>query len=55
MKWKTALARFDQDHDPETFGTAFGELNVLILRGARAHIGRVQMTQSGEVLFVRYS
>ncbi len=40
-KWKTALARFDQDHDPETFGTAFGELNALILKGARAHIGRV--------------
>lgn len=37
MKWKTALARFDQDHDPETFGTAFGELNVLIERGEGTH------------------
>jgi len=40
-KWKTALARFDQDHDPKAFGKAFGELTVLILGGARAHIGRV--------------
>jgi hypothetical protein len=40
-RWKTALGRFDQDHDPETFGTAFGELSALILMGARAHIRKV--------------
>jgi hypothetical protein len=41
QRWKDALGQFDRDHDPETFGTAFGELNALILRGARAQIGKV--------------
>ena len=40
-RWKTALERFDRDYDSETFGTAFGEFNALILKRARAHIGRV--------------
>ncbi len=40
-RWRKALEEFDQDHDPTELGTAFGELNVLILRGASAHIGKV--------------
>lgn len=40
-RWRKALEAFDQNHDPTQFGTAFGELTVSILRGARAHIGRV--------------
>jgi hypothetical protein len=39
--WKNALERFDHDHDAETFGKAFGELTALVLKGAKAHIGRV--------------
>ena len=40
-RWRTAVKVFDEDDDPIKFGTAFGELTASILKGARAHIGKV--------------
>jgi hypothetical protein len=40
-KWTKSLEQFDQDHDTKKLGRDFGELNALILIGAREHIGNV--------------
>jgi hypothetical protein len=40
-RWKKALDEFDQDHDYARIGTAYGEINASILKGARGGIRKV--------------
>jgi hypothetical protein len=40
-KWSNALEQLDQNHDAGAAGTEFGEINAMILAGARADIEKV--------------
>jgi hypothetical protein len=40
-KWKKAVDEFDEDHDPEKFGTQLGGLTALILVEVRAEVSKL--------------